>query len=153
MSYRIRCYTLFDITKTGVLNRKAPSTYSSDELKLWENRRNTQANYDTILQIVSLRSQPEQCSTTRKKIINFKEFQNFGFLFDEEEDQSCWSFDFEILHPKVFFDGIDELGALNADADGVPIIKTSDVWDKLPQFLDTSPELRNIYFEILTDES
>lgn len=152
MSYRIRCYTLFDITKTGVLNRKAPSTYSMDELKVWEHRRNTQANYDTVLQVISLRSQPEENSSTKEKVINFKEFNNFGFLFDEEEDQKCWYFDFDILHTKVFYDGVDELGALHSDASGVPIIKTDTAWTKLPNFLDTSPELRNIYFEILTDE-
>jgi hypothetical protein len=143
---------LFDITKTGVLNRKAPSTYSSEEIKRWEFRRNTQANYDTLIQVISLRSQPEDSSIPRQKKINFKEFEHFGFLFDDEEDQNCWVFEFDILHPKVFSNGIDELGALDSDANGVPIIKTDTVWDKLPQFLDTSPELRNIYFEILTDE-
>jgi len=152
MSYRIRCYTLFDITKTGVLNRKAPSTYTAEELKVWECRRNTQANYDTILQVISLRSQPEENTDTQEKTINFKEFQNFGFLFDEEEDRTCWYFDFSILHTKVFYDGIHELGSLNTDASGVPIIKTETAWAKLPNFLDTSPELRNIYFEILRDE-
>jgi hypothetical protein len=152
MSYRIRCYTLFDITKTGVLNRKAPSTYSADELKVWEHRRNTQANYDTILQVISLRSQPEENTDTTEKIINFKEFSNFGFLFDDEEDKKCWHFDFTILHTKVFYDGIDELGSLLGDANGVPIVKTDTTWSKLPNFLDTSPELRNIYFEILRDE-
>lgn len=152
MSYRIRCHTLFDITSTGVLNRKAPSTYTVDELKAWEHRRNTQANYDTILQVISLRSQPEENSITTEKVINFKEFQNFGFLFDDEEDQKCWHFDFTIQHPKVFYDGIDELGSLLTDANDVPIIKTDTTWSKLPNFLDTSLELRNIYFEILRDE-
>ena len=54
MSYRIRCYTLFDITRTGVLNRKSPAMYNPEELKSWEYKRNTQANYDTILQIINL---------------------------------------------------------------------------------------------------
>jgi len=152
MSYRIRCYTLFDITSTGVLNRKAPSTYTEDEIKLWERKRNTQANFDTVQQVISLRSQPEETTNTIEQVINFKEFQHFGFLFDEEEDQTCWTFDFSILHTKVFYDGIDELGSLYSDANGVPIIKTATSWHKLPNFLDTSPELRNIYFEILTDE-
>lgn len=149
MSYRIRCYTLFDITHTGVLNRKAPSSYSDEELKLWEHRRNTQANYDTLLQVISLRSQPEENTISSEITVNFKDFKHFGFLFDGEEDQKCWFFDFSIAHPKVFYNGIDELGALYDDADGVPVIKTKTTWDKLPEFLDTSPELRNIYFEIL----
>lgn len=135
-----------------MLNRKAPSTYSAEELKVWEHRRNTQANYDTVLQVISLRSQPEENTETKEKIIKFKEFQHFGFLFDEEEDQKCWYFDFTILHTKVFYDGIDELGSLHNDANGVPIIKTDSAWSKLPNFLDSSPELCNIYFEILRDE-
>ena len=150
--YRIRCYTLFDITKTGVLNRKAPQFLTPEEVKVWEHNRNTQANYDTILQVISLRSQPEENTKAHEITVKFKESQKFGFLFDEEEDQKCWYFDFSILQHKVFYDGIDELGALYDDADGVPIIKTDTVWDKLPNFLDTSPELRNIYFELINDE-
>jgi len=152
MSYRIRCYTLFDITKTGVLNRKAPSTYTTEEIKIWEQKRNTQLNYDTILQVISIRSQPENNTSTKEILINFKEFGHFGFLFEDEEDQKCWYFDFDIAQAKVFYDGIDELGSLFTDANGVPIIKTNTAWDKLPQFLDTSPELKNIHFEIINDE-
>ncbi len=152
MTYKIRCYTLFDITRTGVLNRKAPINYTPEQLKEWVHQRNTQSNYDTILQVVSLRSQPENNTDTSKTVINFKDFSKFGFLFDEEEDQTCWSFDFTINHRNVFHDGIDELGALYSDANGVPIIKTGVEWGKLPQFLDTSPELKNIHFEILDYE-
>lgn len=150
--YRIRCYTLFDITKTGVLNRKAPLNLSAEDTKVWENKRNTQANYDTVLQVISLRSQPEDNSNTHEITVNFKEFENFGFLFEDEEDQKCWYFDFTIAQPKVFYDGIDDLGLLNDDADGVPIIKTDNVWARLPDFLDVSPELRNIYFKVLENE-
>lgn len=152
MSYRIKCYTLFDITRTGIFNRKAPINYNIEELKEWEYKRNSQSNYDTILQIISLRSQPENNTDVTKQKINFKEFSNFGFLFEEEEDQTCWSFEFIINHRNVFHDGINELGALYSDADGVPILKLGNEWEKLPNFLDTSPELKNIHFEILDYE-
>ncbi len=152
MSYRIRCFTLFDITKTDVLNRKQPVNLTEEQIQSWEYRRNTQCNYDTISQVISLRSQPENSTNTTKTIINFKESMRFGFLFDEEEDQLCWHFDFTISHKNVFDDGITELGALDTDCTDVPIIKTGTEWDKLPQFLDTSPELRNIYFEVIAYE-
>jgi hypothetical protein len=152
MTYRIRCYTLFDITKTNIPTRKKPLNLSEDEIKLWELRRNTQCNYDTILQVVSLRSQPENMSNTTKIEINFKEFQNFGFLFEEEENQHCWYFEFDISHKNVFHDGITELGNLDYDCHEVPIIKVGTEWDKLPAFIDTSPELRNTYFEIINNE-
>lgn len=152
MSYRIRCYTLFDIERTGVLNRKPPINLSEDQLLVWNKRRNSQCNYDTILQVINLRSQPEDTTETICFNVNFKDFQNFGFLYEEEEDQKCWYFDFTIIHKSVFDNGIDELGALYEDSDGVPMIKHGTEWDKLTSFLDTSPELKNIYFEVLENE-
>jgi hypothetical protein len=150
--YRIRCYTLFDITKTGVLNRKPPSNSSVEFIKDWEHKRNTQCNFDTIIQVVSLRAQPEEITNTKKHEVEFKESEKFGFLFENEEKQNYWSFDFSILQGKVFDDGVNELGFLFQDCDGVPMIQVQTQWDKLPGFLDVTPELRNIHFEILRDE-
>ncbi len=152
MSYRIRCYTLFDITRTGVLNRKPPINVLEQELLDWNTRRNSQCNYDTILQIINLRSQPEDSTDAVRKKINFKDFQNFGFLYEDEDDQYCWQFDFTIFHKNVFNDGINELGALYDDCNGVPMIKNGTEWNKLSAFLDTSPELKNIHFEVMTNE-
>jgi hypothetical protein len=86
-----------------------------------------------------------------KTQIRFDEFIDFGFLFEQQEDEvyACWSFDFEIQHASVFNNGINELGALYSDCDTVPMIKTDTVWDKLPSFLDTSDELKNIYFKVV----
>ena len=149
MSFTIRCYTLFDITQTGVANRHRPA--EEEELVSWLYRRNTQCNFDTVLQAISLRSQPEIINKPEKIKIRFDEFINFGFLFEQQEDETynCWSFDFSIQHPSVFNDGITELGALYSDCDTVPMIKCGTEWNKLPSFLDTSPELRNIYFEVV----
>ncbi len=146
MSYKITCYTLFDITQTGVSNRPRPIVDADPDT--WQYRRNTQCNFDTILQAISLRSQPEIISNPSKQAINFDEFDNFGFLFEQEENEKypCWSFDFSIQHPSVFNDGISELGALYNDCDRVPMILCGTEWGKLPSFLDSSPELRNIYF-------
>ena len=152
MSYRVRCYTLFDITQTGVLPRRQPINLDEEKLKQWIHSRNTQSNYDTILQVVSLRSQPENHSAASKIEVNFNEFKNFGFLFDEEENQPCWYFDFSIAHKSVFTNGITEFGALDNDCSSVPMIKTETAWTKLPAFLDTTPELRNIYFEVISDD-
>jgi hypothetical protein len=143
MSFKITCYTLFDITQTGVMNRSRPV----DDDKSWIYKRNTQCNFDTILQAISLRSQPEVLSNPEKIYINFDEFDNFGFLFEQNDEvQACWKFEFIIQHPSVFDDGISELGALYNDCDSIPMILCGTEWDKLPNFLDSSPELRNIYF-------
>jgi len=148
MSYRISCYTLFDITQTGVLNRSRPN--EGQDLSEWVKNRNTQCNFDTVLQVISLRSQPEIINFPTKELIKFNEFDNFGFLFEQIENESypCWKFEFDVQHPSVFDDGVTELGALYGDCDGVPMILCSTEWDKLPSFLDSSPELRNIYFTI-----
>jgi hypothetical protein len=115
-------------------------------------KRNTQSNFDTVQQAISLRSQPEVVRIPEKTQIKFNEFSEFGFLFEQEDDETypCWSFDFMVHHPSVFYDGVNELGALYSDCDRVPMIKCGTEWDKLPSFLDTSDELRNIYFKVLT---
>jgi hypothetical protein len=152
MSYTITCYTLFDITPTGVVNRNRP--VEDEEIASWLYKRNTQCNFDTVLQAISLRSQPEITRMPEKTQIRFDEFTDFGFLFDQKEDElyNCWSFDFQIQHASVFNDGVNDLGALYSDCDTVPMIKTDTVWDKLPAFLDTSVELKNIYFKVVKYE-
>ncbi len=147
MSFRISCYTLFDITQTGVLNRSKPG--ADQEYHVWAKQRNSQANFDTILQIINLRSQPENITSPKKFDIQFDMFENFGFLFTQQDDESypCWTFDFEIQHMSVFDDGKNELGFLYNDCDGVPMILCGTEWNKLPSFLDTSNELKNIYFK------
>ncbi len=145
MSFTITCYTLFDITPTGVMNRQKPSP--DEDMEKWLHKRNTQCNFDTVIQAVSLRSQPENITIPKKTQI---QFEDFGFLFEQidKEKYNCWNFEFTIQHLSVFDDGISELGALYSDCDRVPMIKCGTEWDKLPLFLDTTNELRNIYFKI-----
>ena len=149
MSYTITCYTLFDITQTNVLNRHRPDM--DDKLR---HKRNTQSNFDTVQQAISLRSQPEIVRIPEKTMIRFDEFTEFGFLFMQFEDETypCWSFDFTVQHPSVFYDGVNELGAWYSDCDRVPMIKCETEWANLPSFLDSSDELRNIYFKVLTND-
>jgi hypothetical protein len=146
--YLITCYTLFDITQTGVLNRHRPVDQNDE----WVYKRNTQCNFDTILQAINLRSQPEVARMPKKTSIKFEQFKNFGYLYEDKDDVSCWSFDFSVSHGSVFNDGITELGALYNDCNEVPMIKCGTEWEKLSNKLDTSEELRNIYFEVLNHE-
>jgi hypothetical protein len=154
MSFKLKCYTLFDITKTGNIHRKPPINGTPEQTKRWEKTRNTQANFDTIIQVVSLRSQPEDITDPIEEIIIFDgELDMFGFLFDNDDmAHSCWSFEFTIPHNKVFDDGVNELGYLYNDCNGVPMIKVGTEWEKLPNFLDSTPELKNIHFEVINDE-
>jgi hypothetical protein len=151
MNTRIKCYTLFDITNTGVLSRKTPVNLLPEKVLDWETDRARQSNFDTIIQVISLRTQPEDITKPVKDMVEFKDNDKFGFLFEQEEPQHFWTFEFTINYENAYNDGVNELGALCADCEGVPMLYISSQWNKLPHFLDTSPELRNIYFEVLTD--
>lgn len=148
MGTKITCYTLFDITQSGVLNRSRPGL--DIDVVEWTYKRNTQCNFDTILQVISLRSQPEILDNPEKIEIRFDEFENFGFLYQQVENEvyPCWKFVFEVQHKSVFDNGTHELGSLYYDCDQVPMILCKTEVDKLSNFLDTTPELRNIYFKI-----
>lgn len=148
----IKCYTLYDITRTDVSYRKKfADNLSPAETKL----RSQQTNFETILQIINMRSQPEDISEVASTTVSLKELKNykFGFLLPEKYNKSkqaaIWSFTFKIEHPDVFNNGIDDLGYLVQDCDGVPMIINLDESFKLSQQLITADEMRNIYFEIV----
>jgi hypothetical protein len=143
--HRIRCYTLFDITQTGVLNRSAPT---GDDIEFWVKKRNTQCNFDTILQVISLRSQPEVVKLPVYIELNDVECGIFGFLY-ENEKLNAWKFEFEVQHSSVFENGIISFGALYKDCEGVPMIIIDSQQSLCPRFLDTSIELKNIHFEVV----
>ena len=141
MSHRIRCYTLFDITKTNITSRTKPD----DSVERWVHKRNTQCNFDTILQIISLRSQPEVVKPPQRIQIDSS---YFGSKY-REKSLYCWVFEFEVFHSSVFDNGLSELGSLYTDCDYVPMIQTNTESVELSAFLDTSFELKNIHFEII----
>lgn len=143
---------MFKIKQTGVPNRKPPIGLSDLQMQRWQENRNLQINLDTILQVISLRGQPENISDITTEKINFREFDKFGFLFDGEEDQTVYYFDFTVFQKNVFDDGETSLGALYSDCEDVPMIKFEDDWDKLSSILETKPELKNIYFEVVAND-
>lgn len=148
MSHRIASYTLFDITQTGVMNRSKPNV---DDIEEWIHRRNTQCNFDTLLQVISLRSQPEVIKFPIRLEMKEDDFARFGFLYEHSEDKPsyCWRFEFEIHHSSVFENGITPLGSLYRDCEGVPMIQCKNHIDKMSTFLDVSDELKNVYFEVI----
>jgi len=147
MTIRMVCYTLFNITQTGVINRSKPD---QDNIQDWIRKRNTQCNFDTILQVISLRSQPDVVKAPMRLELTDDILQKFGFLYQLEEDNNnYWKFEFDIQHPSVFENGIIPLGALYKDCDGVPMIHCVDQLQTLNIMLDTSEEFRNIYFEVV----
>ena len=77
MNHRIACFTLFDITKTDITNRKAPINLSVKDLDDWEYKRNSQCNFDTIIQVISLRAQPERITKPIEDTVILDDFDKF----------------------------------------------------------------------------
>jgi hypothetical protein len=148
MAHRMRCSTLFDITQTGVLNRFKPVGIND---LTWAYKRNTQCNFDTILQVISLRSQPELVKAPSKVKLSAEDHDMFGFLYhtDNEIASYYWQFEYEIQHSSVFENGITKYGALYEDCKSVPMIICDTNIINLPPVLDISVELKNIHFEEL----
>lgn len=146
----IKCFTLYDITTTGVNYRKK----FADNMSPGERKaRNQQSNLETILQIINMRSQPENITTSECVEVKTAELANYGFgyIFSKkylkQPTVKVWSFMFTVEHPDVFNNGRDQLGNLLADCDQVPMIINLDENVKLSTQLNISEESRNIYFE------
>jgi hypothetical protein len=142
--HRIACYTLFDITKTGVLNRARPGDDVTDTND-WYRKRSTQCNFDTVLQVISLRAQPDIISDPERLTVDLDDNTYFGNEF-KNETVPMWKFVFEVQHQSVFEDGINELGALYKDCSDVPMIQCDSQWHRAGDRLDITMEKRNIYF-------
>ena len=136
MSDKIACYTLFDITQTGVPNRSKPP--EGMDYKEWVYKRNTQINFDTIIHAISLRSQPENISTP--KLVEIVD----GYF--KTEKTICWMFNFEIRTVSVFSDGNDELAYLKDDVKDVPMLICGTESVKLQSSLSIEKPTKNIHF-------
>ena len=107
---RIQCQTLFDITATGVTGHFKPSrmpftdhngTKINNEDK-WIRARNQQRNWETVTQIISLRTQVD-------------------FLLPKKTPTG-WMFEFEIANDQLFSSDQDPLAILKDDCANVPMI-------------------------------
>jgi hypothetical protein len=148
----IKCYTLYDITKSNITFRKKfAEIVNEDERK----SRSQQSNFETILQIINMRSQPENISEVERIQVDVKKLDEykFGYLYQRDHKKvktaTVWKFMFSIEHPDAFHNGIEELGNLLADCEQVPMISGLDESFALPPQMNITSELKNIYFEIV----
>lgn len=138
---KINVQTSFDCTPTGVTGHmqhgKMPFTDRSgtlvDSELAWHHARNKQRNWETLLQIISLRAQP----------IN---------ITDPLCKDKTWSFDFEVESAGVYSVNEDpnNIDSLYTDCAGVPMMT------KLDEAEGTVPELvpqENIWFKAVNTES
>lgn len=108
---KIRCSTIFDITATGVTGHYKPSripfvdragtTIASE--RDWNRARNQQRNWETITQLISLRTQVES-------------------ITDPVCVDNQWLFEFEVESDTIFLLDNDPVGILKQDCYSVPML-------------------------------
>lgn len=133
------CKTLFDCSATGITGHfkigqvpfRDRTGQTINNISDWNRARNQQRNFETLLQLISLRSQPE-------------------ILHHPQKIDKMWQFSFEVESAGTFeLQGHnDAFAALYRDCDGVPMVTGLDehsVTDKMlrPQ--------KNIWFESINN--
>jgi len=134
--YHYQGYTLVDITPTRQI------TYSAEK----ELERNQQRNWETIQQIISLRTQPTIISTTN----TIADISNYQFGINYTGQHKIWTFTFGVDYKDVYTEGPDVLGLLKYDFKITPVIinLTETAKFKNPIFYPSGP-WNNIYFKTL----
>jgi hypothetical protein len=134
---KIQCRTLFDCTHTGVTG-----TFRASEIPYqdragqpvtnhaqWHRSRNQQRNYETLLQIFGLRTQPQEI--TQPELIN-----------------NMWQFSFVSESEGVFntHNNPDSLAGLLIDCEGVPMVTNLSEKPGIAPVLITQGDQQNIWF-------
>lgn len=106
--YLYQGFTLIDITPTGV------TTHTSDNVF----KRNQQRNWETVQQIISLRTQPTIISTD-----NFvDEVKRYNFGINYTGNQRIWTFKFAVDYADIYQEGADKFGLVKYDFKITPVI-------------------------------
>jgi len=137
---RYACQTLFDITATGVtghfkvtrmpfFDQAGQRIHDQDS---WNRSRNQQRNWETLTQILGLRTQ----------------------LFDmtapvRDKSGTSWMFEFETEISGAFGPDSDPTQILRSDAEGVPMILDLDNRSDLVPVLRTHGPEQNIWFAVM----
>lgn len=137
---KLQCRTLFDCTFTGVTGnyRVGHSPFidksgkSINSITAWHFARNQQRNWETLLQIISLRTQPT--------IVCYPHCS-----------QGVWHFEFEVENIDVYssFNGGQEVDILLSECQGVPMILGLDEKNQLEPSLVTGGSKQNIWIETI----
>ena len=130
----IVCWTLADITSTGYTRR--PSNIKESK------KRNQQRNYETFLQLISMRNQPTV--VIEPTMMNDRDitvmpfgksyFQDLGFKYN------VWMFAFECEQEGVFTNASNQLGTLLDDFNETPIITGLEENAKISNTINTVGE-------------
>lgn len=135
---KIQCRTLFDCSRTGVTGHfrlsqvpfqdQTGQTIRSEQD--WQFARNQQRNWETIVQIISLRTQPMNLSNTT-------------------EQDKLWEFTFEVEAEGVYSINADvnNMDALLNECAGIPMVVNLTERPGVEPKIVTQGEHQNIWFE------
>lgn len=132
---KIRCSTHFDITETGTTGHFRPSQAPYNDragnlisnISDWNRSRNQQRNFETITQVLQLRTQIFNVTTPVK--------------------DGKWEFEFEVESDGIYQQDQDVFGILKQDCNDVPmIVGLNDEYALTPQLV-TEGSQQNIWFE------
>ena len=134
---KFACQTLFDITATGVTGHckttRMPFKDQAGQLihdsDSWNRSRNQQRNWETLTQILSLRTQLFE-------------------ITDPIPDQTGtrWMFEFETETDGVYGPEDDPVSVLRSDAEGVPMLRELNNDPDIDTVLITEGARQNIWF-------
>ena len=125
---KIKVRTQFDITATGVTGHYKSSRHKFDSLEEWNRARNQQRNWETLTQILNLRTQ-------------------IMSITDPVCEDDFWIFEFE-SESNVWNNGNDPVGVLKTDSDGVPMLRELNNNADIESFLVTQGPKQNIWFSV-----
>ena len=139
---KYKCSTRFDITATGVTGHfkqsRVPFTDRAGnkitDTDSWNRARNQQRNWETLLQIISLRTQPIDLTVPVKK-------------------NAEWEFEFDSESEGVFemHGNPDPLAGLKQDCEGVPMMLNLTEQPSLAPTITTSGDNQNIWFSTVNN--
>lgn len=136
--YLYQGYTLIDITPTGV------TTYSPEH----EIERNQQRNWETVQQIISLRTQPTIISTD----IIVADVKDYNFGINYAGVHKIWTFTFSTDYADIYQDGSDKFGLVKYDFKITPVTLglTETAQPEVAVFQPKGP-WNNVYFKTIKD--
>lgn len=134
---KIRVTTSFDITPTGVTGHFRPARLPFNDLSGqsvnnendWNRSRNQQRNWETLTQLISLRTQADHSYPVAHK--------------------QRWTFDFDIDIETALSDGNDPVALLKQDCAGVPMLTGLKEKKNVANTLEIMGKNQNIWFEVI----
>jgi len=121
---KITIKTLYDISRTNVVRNFTESMLPlATPQKLIENENDwyfahrQQSNWETVLQLISLRVQP---SSVKDPVVAVEPLKNFGYA--KTKKGKVWTLEFIVDRPGVLTKEKDPIGLLKDDCTNVPLL-------------------------------